>query len=117
MKATLFLIAFTAFTAAAPQPKLQPKPAAATPKRCGGASNKQCPQSAICVGEKEIKGGVGVCLANPKPCGNFFGDVCPNKTDVCISDPRIQCPPGAMDCGGGVCLPGVWAKQFGLKTN
>jgi hypothetical protein len=110
MKATFFLIAFAAFAATAPQGK----PADTTPRRCGGSSGKKCLKKEVCVGEKEIKGGVGVCLADPKPCGNFSGDVC-SGADYCINDPRIHCPPGVMDCGGGVCMPGAWARQFGLK--
>ncbi|MFP2927445.1 hypothetical protein ACLESO_20050 [Pyxidicoccus sp. 3LG] len=115
MKTTFFLVAFAAFAAfAAAAP--QGKPVDTTPKRCGGSSGKKCLKNEICVGEKEIKGGVGVCLADPKPCGNFNGDVCPKKTDsYCINDPRIHCPPGVVDCGGGVCLPGEWARQVGLK--
>ncbi|KAF3937201.1 hypothetical protein ABW19_dt0204419 [Dactylella cylindrospora] len=108
MKTTIIVALFAALAAAAPQ-------ATYGPRRCGGNSGLRCGRKEICVGEKEIKGGVGVCVV-PKPCGNFFGDICPNRTDYCINDPRINCPPGVMDCGGGVCIPGDWAEKLGLKN-
>ncbi|KAF3925740.1 hypothetical protein ABW20_dc0100123 [Dactylellina cionopaga] len=110
MKAAIILSVLAAVATAAPS--MVPGP-----KRCGGKSGLKCAKAEFCVGEKEIKGGVGFCLSTPtKPCGNFFGDLCPNRTDYCINDPRINCPPGVFDCGGGVCIGEYEAKIFGLKN-
>ncbi|EPS40390.1 hypothetical protein H072_5809 [Dactylellina haptotyla CBS 200.50] len=110
MKSAVVLTLFAALAAAAPQ-------TLTGPGRCGGDSGLKCHKNALCVGEKEIKGGVGICITGPiQPCGNFFGDRCPSTGSwYCISDPRINCPPGVMDCGGGVCMPAQWAAAVGLN--
>ncbi|KAJ6261642.1 hypothetical protein Dda_2440 [Drechslerella dactyloides] len=106
MKATILVALFAALAAAAPQ-------GATGPQRCGGKTGKTCHGKQVCAGEKEIKDGNGVCVTG-KPCGNFFGDVCPQRGDRCVNDPRIECPEGVMDCGGGVCIPAQWVKELGL---
>lgn len=78
MKATLLLVvfaAFVAFSAAASDMKI-----GVTPKRCGGSSGKTCLRGEVCVGEKELKDGLGVCILKPRSCGNFFGDTCLGST-------------------------------------
>ncbi|KAF3933790.1 hypothetical protein ABW20_dc0102636 [Dactylellina cionopaga] len=86
-------------------------------KRCGGSSSKKCGKNEVCVGEKQFKDGLGVCVKEPKPCGNFFGDTCPLLGNwSCLNDPRIDCPEGVMDCGGGICVPGEWATKFAKPT-
>lgn len=109
MRATYLLVVFVAFSAAA-----QDKQAGASTKRCGGSSGKSCKAAEVCVGVKEFKDGLGVCVP-PKSCSNFGGDVCSNKTDHCLPDPRIACPPGVQDCGGGLCVPKGVIEKIGLK--
>ncbi|KAF3920366.1 hypothetical protein ABW20_dc0102140 [Dactylellina cionopaga] len=125
MKPTLILVLFTALTAAAPQGIIetlwkrthygsQPQ---GQSNRCGGNSSKKCGRKEVCVGEKEFKDGMGVCIKNPKSCGNFQGDTCPTGGKYsCLNDPRIKCPPNVQDCGGGVCVEGQWVAKFGLKS-
>ncbi|KAF3920823.1 hypothetical protein ABW20_dc0110348 [Dactylellina cionopaga] len=98
--------------------------------RCGGPSGKKCfnnPYSPeICVGEKEMKDGLGICSPKwrtrgcEKGCTEFArmakpgskpvtGDICVGWTKKCYSDEPTE------DCGGTVCLTGRYIDQFGLK--
>ncbi|KAK6535880.1 hypothetical protein TWF281_000130 [Arthrobotrys megalospora] len=120
MKATFIIALFVAAAAAAPATELAgtPKPPAGF-KPCGGKTGKTCTSGEICVGEKEIKGGAGICVSDrfENQCANALGSRCPFATDYCIADPRnADCPPGVMDCGNGLCIRDAWAKFVGLKN-
>ncbi|KAF3923869.1 hypothetical protein ABW21_db0207616 [Orbilia brochopaga] len=106
MKAGVLVALLAAVVAAAPQ-------IATGPKRCGGNTGKTCSKNEVCAGFENTKDGNGVCVAG-LPCGDFLGHQCPKSGDFCVNDPRIHCPEGVMDCGGGVCVPGQWVKELGL---
>ncbi|KAK6541379.1 hypothetical protein TWF694_007192 [Orbilia ellipsospora] len=98
MKATVLIALFAAVVAAAPQPPVI--------NYCGGKTGLKCPANKLCVGEAETQGEKGVCISLPAhTCGDMMGTRCAVKSDYCYTDPRIHCPPGVMDCGGGVCVP------------
>ncbi|KAF3293762.1 hypothetical protein TWF132_004353 [Orbilia oligospora] len=120
MKATFIIALFVAAAAAAPATDLAStaKPPAGF-KPCGGKSGKTCASGEICVGEKAIEGGVGICVSGAfeNQCANALGSRCPLATDYCIEDPRnADCPREAMDCGNGLCIRDAWAKYAGLKN-
>ncbi|KAK6357678.1 hypothetical protein TWF718_001986 [Orbilia javanica] len=121
MKATFIIALFVAAAAAAPAGDISgaTEPPAGF-KACGGQTGKTCSAGEICVGEKEIKGGAGICVAGDfkNQCANALGSICPFPTDYCIEDPRnADCPKGVMDCGNGLCIRGPWANFVGLKRN
>ncbi|KAF3913757.1 hypothetical protein AA313_de0208669 [Arthrobotrys entomopaga] len=106
MKATVIIAFCAALVAAAPpQPPLI--------KYCGGKTGFKCDANQLCVGEAETDGKIGVCVKLPvQSCGDWMGSRCSDVTDYCYSDPRIHCPEGVMDCGGGVCVPKVLATSI-----
>ncbi|KAK6331265.1 hypothetical protein TWF696_003325 [Orbilia brochopaga] len=106
MKATVLVALFAAVVAAAP---------GSAPKRCGGKTGLTCATKEVCAGFEFTKDGSGVCVDGSRPCGDFFGHVCPGNGDWCANDPRVVCPPNVLDCGSGVCIPGQWVKDLGLK--
>lgn len=113
MKATLLLVVFVAFTAAA-----QDKKAGATHKRCGAGSAKKCARDETCVGEKSFKGELGVCLKQPMTCGGTQDDpddTCPGSTYRCLPRANVtrECPLDARYCG--YCVTKAVVNQIGLK--
>ncbi|KAK6531045.1 hypothetical protein TWF281_007872 [Arthrobotrys megalospora] len=125
MKASLVLVVYAAFVAAAPPGVFDAILKRASPvgtvsassgecKRCGGSARKKCSRNEVCLGEKEIPGGIGVCVKNPKPCANAWGDSCPTG-DFCVVDPNEDCPPDVLDCGGNLCIPKAVGERVGLK--
>ncbi|KAK6508883.1 hypothetical protein TWF481_003650 [Arthrobotrys musiformis] len=120
MKASFILALFVAAAAAAPASDAADasKPPPAGLKRCGKKIGRYCRSGEVCVGERNIKGGVGLCVSGAfeNQCANFLGSVC-RGNDFCIEDPRnlVDCKPGMMDCGNGLCVRSDWAKYLDLK--
>ncbi|KAF3932601.1 hypothetical protein ABW20_dc0109430 [Dactylellina cionopaga] len=88
------------------------------PKRCSARNKWECDEGGLCVADErgQTKDDLGLCIKNPQKCGNFLGNKCPEGDWFCVTDPRIKCPAGAFDCGGGVCVPGSWAKKYEVKN-
>ncbi|KAF3100430.1 hypothetical protein TWF569_006649 [Orbilia oligospora] len=124
MKTIHYIVVFAGFAAAVPQNAIDALIKRAPGSQCGGFSGKTCAESEVCIGEEELRDGIGVCVKSPQPCGNAQGDKCPEGEWSCFLDPRIDCSspdrpfePGAPVCGDGICLSGRDVKKAGLQTD
>ncbi|KAK6499979.1 hypothetical protein TWF481_010336 [Arthrobotrys musiformis] len=82
----------------------------AGPFRCGGKSGKKCRDNKyeVCVGEKDSKDGMGICVGRPMVCNDPTGKKCfDQKYFRCVKDPRSD--------SSGICVAAKSADQFGLK--
>ncbi|KAF3911939.1 hypothetical protein ABW20_dc0109419 [Dactylellina cionopaga] len=83
------------------------------PVVCGGSTGVKCANGQLCVGELGFARGTGVCTKWHRYCGYFNGPTCPDGT-LCVPNPQIECPKGAMDCVmNGICVRGDWVKTYG----
>jgi hypothetical protein len=64
---------------------------------CGSGASCSCEGGYVCATGAN---GASVCANTSVTCGGIRGAQCPAGYSACVDDPRDECGPQGVDCGG-----------------